>query len=33
MVLMGAKTVVADGVTLKSVVSDKLPLTQGYFIF
>lgn len=33
MVLMGAKTVVADGVTLKSAVSDKLPLTQGYFIF
>jgi urease len=26
-------TVVADGVTLKSAVSDKLPLTQGYFMF
>ncbi|CUS12056.1 unnamed protein product [Tuber aestivum] len=26
-------TVVADGVTLKSPVSDKLPLTQGYFMF
>jgi len=33
MVLMAVKTVVADEVKLKSVVSDKLPLTQGYFMF
>lgn len=33
MVLMAVKTVIADEVKLKSVVSDKLPLTQGYFMF